>query len=103
MIDYLEDMKFIQACLTVRQGQDRLQTSLFPVSLDASIDKDNDIRLIDAFVDGLNMSDLDFDTDFADNGRPAKYKFNCNNVSETDSNNLPYNQEDLPSKFIVLI
>jgi len=61
---YLEDMKFIQ-------GQDRLQTSLFPVSLDASIDQDNDVRLIDAFVDALNMSTLGFDSDFVDNGRPA--------------------------------
>ena len=64
MIDYLKDMKFIQ-------GQDRFQTSIFPVSLDASIDKDNDVRLIDAFVDALNMSALGFDSDFVDNGRPA--------------------------------
>lgn len=57
-------MKFIQ-------GQDRFQTSLFPVSLDASIDENNDVRLIDAFVDSLNMSVLGFDSHFVDNGRPA--------------------------------
>lgn len=62
--DYLKGMKFIQ-------GQDRFQTSLFPVSLDASIDKDNDVRLIDAFVDSLNMNALGFDFNFVDNGRPA--------------------------------
>ena len=62
--DYLEDMKFIQ-------GQDRFQTSLFPVSLDASIDENNDVRLIDAFVDSLEMELLGFDIDFIDNGRPA--------------------------------
>jgi hypothetical protein len=39
-------MKFIQ-------GQDRFQTSLFPVSLDASIDDNNEVRLIDAFVENL--------------------------------------------------
>lgn len=57
-------MKFIQ-------GQDRLQTSLFPVSLDASIDENNDIRLIDAFVDNLNMGTLGFNIAHVDNGRPA--------------------------------
>lgn len=57
-------MKFIQ-------GQDRFQTSLFPVSLDGSIDENNDVRLIDAFVDSLEMNALGFDLDFVDNGRPA--------------------------------
>ena len=57
-------MKFIQ-------GQDRFQTSLFPVSLDASIEEDNDVRLIDAFVDSLEMTALGFDLCFVDNGRPA--------------------------------
>jgi len=57
-------MKFIQ-------GQDRFQTSLFPVSLDSSIDQDNEIRLIDLFVDSLELQSLGFDVDFVDNGRPA--------------------------------
>lgn len=57
-------MKFIH-------GQDRFQTSLFPVSLDASIEEDNDVRLIDAFVDSLEMTALGFDLSFVDNGRPA--------------------------------
>jgi len=57
-------MKFIQ-------GQDRFQTSLFPVSLDASIDENNDVRLIDAFVNKLNMAILGFKIDQVDNGRPA--------------------------------
>ena len=62
--DYLKDMKFIQ-------GQDRFQTSLFPVSLDSSIDQDNEIRLIDLFVDSLELNSLGFDVDFVDNGRPG--------------------------------
>jgi len=57
-------MKFIQ-------GQDRFQTSLFPVSLDATIDQDNEIRLIDLFVDSLELKPLGFALDFVDNGRPA--------------------------------
>ena len=61
---YLKDMKFIQ-------GQDRFQTSLFPVSLDATIDQDNEIRLIDLFIDSLELKSLGFDVDFVDNGRPA--------------------------------
>ena len=57
-------MKFIQ-------GQDRSQISLFPVSLDDAVDADNEARLIDLFVDGLNIRSLGFDIDFVDNGRPA--------------------------------
>ncbi len=57
-------MKFIQ-------GQDRFQTCLFPVSLDASIDENNEVRVIDLFVDILDLNQLGFDLDFVDNGRPA--------------------------------
>ncbi len=39
-------MKFIK-------GQDRKQTYLFPVSLEESIEADNEVRLIDLFVDTL--------------------------------------------------
>ena len=57
-------MKFIQ-------GQARTQTHLFPISLDASIDQDHEVRLIDIFVDSLNLADYGFKTDFIENGRPA--------------------------------
>ena len=57
-------MKFIQ-------GHDRAQTHLFPVSLDQSIDPDNQARLIDLFVDSLPLDEFGFRTDFIDNGRPA--------------------------------
>lgn len=57
-------MKFIQ-------GQDRFQTCLFPVSLDASIDENNEVRVIDLFVNSLDLNQLGFDLDFVDNGRPA--------------------------------
>ena len=36
-------MKFIQ-------GSDRTQAALFPITLEQSIDKDNEVRIIDLFV-----------------------------------------------------
>ncbi len=53
------------------QGQDRNQTHLFPISLDLAIDKDNEVRLIDVFVEKLNLSEMGFRIDFSENGRPA--------------------------------
>ena len=57
-------MKFIQ-------GQDRTQINLFPVSLDQIIDADNEVRVIDLFVDSLSIKEYGFRTDFSENGRPA--------------------------------
>jgi transposase len=57
-------MKFIQ-------GHNRSQINLFPVSLDQSIDPDNEVRIIDLFVDSLSIKDYGFRTDFVENGRPA--------------------------------
>jgi transposase len=51
--------------------QDRTQTYLFPVSLDDSIDADNQVRLIDVFVDSLDLEDFGFHADHGENGRPA--------------------------------
>jgi transposase len=57
-------MKFIQ-------GQNRNQINLFPVSLDQSIDPENEVRIIDLFVESLSIQDYGFRTDFQENGRPA--------------------------------
>jgi transposase len=57
-------MKFIQ-------GHNRTQINLFPVSLDQSINPDNEVRMIDLFVDSLSIKDYGFRTDFTENGRPA--------------------------------
>jgi transposase len=57
-------MKFIQ-------GHNRTQINLFPVSLDQSIDPDNEVRIIDLFVDSLSIKDYGFRKDFVENGRPA--------------------------------
>jgi transposase len=53
------------------QGQDRDQIQIFPVSLESSIDKTNEVRIIDAFVDSLNLEELGFKVDFTEEGRPA--------------------------------
>ncbi len=57
------------------QGQNRTQTNLFPVSLDDSIDQDNEVCLIGMFVNSLKLSDYGFAVNFRslDNlgGRPA--------------------------------
>lgn len=57
-------MKFIT-------GQSRHQVSLFPKSLEESIDPDNEVRLIDFFVDSLNLAEFGFRLEFVENGRPA--------------------------------
>jgi transposase len=57
-------MKFIT-------GQPRQQTNLFPISLEDSIDTNNEVRVIDLFVDSLSLKDYGFDMEFNENGRPA--------------------------------
>jgi transposase len=53
------------------KGKDRNQISIFPLSIDASIDQDNEVRFIDLFVDSLNIEKMGFRIDFGENGRPA--------------------------------
>lgn len=57
-------MKFIE-------GNDRNQISLIPTSLNAAIDQDNEVRIIDLFVDSLDLKEMKFRLDFGENGRPA--------------------------------
>lgn len=57
-------MKFIQ-------GENRTQTSIFPISLDESIDQDNEVRFIDLFVESLSLETFGFKMEFIENGRPA--------------------------------
>lgn len=61
---YLHAMKYIT-------GKDRKQTSLFPISLEDSIDADNSVRAIDQFVDQLDLKELGFRLDHIENGPPA--------------------------------
>jgi len=57
-------MKFIT-------GQDRNQIPLFASSLEAAIAQDNEVRLIDMFVDSLKLEGFGFKFEFMENGRPA--------------------------------
>ena len=53
------------------KGEARNQTTLFPESLDDYVAEENTVRVIDAFVDSLNLSNLGFKTVPAATGRPA--------------------------------
>lgn len=57
-------MKFIT-------GFDRSQAALFPVTLEQSIDQDNEVRILDLFVDSLSLEDYGFEMEYVENGRPA--------------------------------
>ena len=57
-------MKFIQ-------GQSRDQITLFPTSLDSSISEENEIRVIDVFVNSIDLVKMGFKHNFIENGRPA--------------------------------
>jgi transposase len=54
------------------EGQDRVQSTLFPECLEDWIDADNPVRVIDAFVDMLDLADLGFvGVDPEATGRPS--------------------------------
>jgi len=53
-------------------GADRWQTTLLPECLDDFIDESNPVRVIDAFVDALDLADLSFEgVEPAATGRPS--------------------------------
>lgn len=54
------------------EGTDRTQSILFPEQLDEYVEEDNAVRVIDVFVDALNLKALGFSGALpADTGRPA--------------------------------
>ena len=53
------------------QGKNREQSTLFPQSLDQIIAADNEVRIIDIFVESINISDYKFVTKTSLEGRPA--------------------------------
>jgi len=53
-------------------GADRAQSTLLPESLDDWVDESNPVRVIDAFVDALNVAELGFEgVKPAVTGRPS--------------------------------
>jgi len=57
-------MKFIN-------GTNRHQVEIYTRCLDQTIAKDNEVRIIDHFVDSIKPEEFGFDRKFVDNGRPA--------------------------------
>lgn len=53
------------------QGQNREQLVLIPDCLDALIASDNQVRVIDMFVDSLKLADYQFIIKQSKEGRPA--------------------------------
>ena len=54
------------------EGQDRAQITLLPECLDDYIAEDNPVRVVEAFVDQLDLAALGFeDIDWAATGRPS--------------------------------
>lgn len=52
-------------------GKDRSQTAIFPISMEEAIDQDHEVRIIDFFVDSLDVEKMGFKVDSGENGRPA--------------------------------
>jgi len=53
------------------KGKNREQVFIFPVSIDESISKDNEVRIIDFFVESIDVKEFGFKVDYVENGRPA--------------------------------
>ena len=60
------------------EGEDRSQSTLLPECLEDWVAESNPVRVVDAFVGALNLSDLGFKTvDPAATGRPAIIPRRC--------------------------
>ena len=53
------------------KGEDRTQATLFPERLDDYVAEDSPVRVIDVFIDELDLAGLGFRTQPNDTGRPA--------------------------------
>ena len=52
------------------KGTDRTQAVLFPQSLDEIIDQNNEVRIIDLFVDSIDLTQFSFHLKSSEEGRP---------------------------------
>jgi len=52
------------------KGADRTQAVLFPQSLDEIIDADNEVRIIDLFVESIDLTEFKFHLKGSSEGRP---------------------------------
>jgi transposase len=53
------------------EGENRHQTTMFPESLDEYVSEDNPVRVVDLFIDSLDISGLGFRTVANSTGRPG--------------------------------
>ena len=53
------------------EGENRQQSTLFPERVDDYVEEDSVVRVVDVFIDRLDISGLGFKTDPADTGRPG--------------------------------
>lgn len=53
------------------EGESRSQLTLMPECLEDYIGPDNPVRVVDAFVDALDLTEMGFDTSAAATGRPG--------------------------------
>ena len=65
------------------QGEDRSQATLFPERLDDYVAEDSAVRVIDVFIDELDLSGLGFKTQPNDTGRPAYHPTTMLKLSST--------------------
>ena len=66
------------------EGQDRSQTVMLPECLDDFIGQDNPVRVVDTFVDELDLAKLDFENTLpAATGRPLITRRFCSRSTST--------------------
>ena len=53
------------------EGENRHQSTLFPERVDDYVEEDSVVRVVDVFIDRLDISGLGFKTEHADTGRPG--------------------------------
>ena len=65
-------------------GEDRSQSTLLPASLDDYVTEDNPVRVVDVFVDNLDLADLGFERVIAQaTGRPGYTRPRCSRSIST--------------------
>ena len=72
----------LSLCMQYIQGKNREQSILFPESLDQIIDQDNEVRIIELFVESIQLNDFKFVVKTSIEGRP------------------PYNPKDLLKLYV---
>lgn len=53
------------------EGENRYQSTLFPEQVDDFVDEDSVVRVIDVFIDRLDISGSGFKAEAAETGRPG--------------------------------